>query len=64
MSRRLTDIEESALAVLHREGSILVSPTDLTPVTRKFVQDALDGLVRKKRAVTEATDGGVRYHPT
>jgi len=60
--RKLTPIEESAYAVLQREGSILIGDDELTPVSRKLVKDALDGLVKKKRAVVEMTDAGPRYH--
>ena len=60
--RKLTPIEESAYAVLQREGSILVADDELTPVSRKLVKDALDGLVKKKRAAVEVTDAGPRYH--
>jgi hypothetical protein len=60
--RKLTPIEESAYAVLQREGSILIGDDELTPVSRKLVKYALDGLVKKKRAVVEMTDAGPRYH--
>lgn len=60
--RKLTPIEESALEVLRREGSILISDGDLQPGPQKLIQDTFDALVRKKRAVIEVTEGGVRYH--
>jgi hypothetical protein len=60
--RKLTPQEAALLDVLRREGSILLSPDDLQPVPQKLMADLFDGLVKKKRAVAEATDGGVRYH--
>lgn len=60
--RRLTPIEETAYDVLKREGSVLVGVDELQPVARRVLVGVFDNLVKKKRAVTEATDGGVRYH--
>jgi predicted nucleic acid-binding OB-fold protein len=60
--RKLNDFEQSALDVLRREGSVLVSSDDLQPVARETLTRILDSLVKKKRAVVEATDAGPRYH--
>ncbi len=60
--RKLTPIEESAYAVLVREGSVLVAGDDLKPVAQHLLRSVLDSLVKKKRAVVEMTDAGPRYH--
>lgn len=60
--RKLTPGEAALLDVLRQEGSILLSPDGLEPVAQKFMADLFDSLVKKKRAVAEVTDGGVRYH--
>jgi hypothetical protein len=60
--RKLTDIEEAALATLRREGSVLISGDELQPVAQTLLTNVFDSLVKKKRAVVEMTDGGVRYH--
>ena len=60
--RKLTPPESALLDVLRSEGSILLSPDDLQPVSQKLMADLFDSLVKKKRAVAEVTDGGVRYH--
>ncbi len=56
--RKLTDIEQSALDYLYKHGSLC--PGESVP---KEVFNALDGLVRKKRAIVTATDDGPRYYP-
>lgn len=60
--RKLTDIEEAAYENLKREGSVLIAGDELQPVAQKMLTSVFDNLVRKKRAVAEQTDGGVRYH--
>lgn len=60
--RKLTPQESALLDVLRREGSILLSPDDLSPVPQKMMAALFDGLVKKKRAVVEMTDAGPRYH--
>lgn len=60
--RKLTAIEESALDVLRREGSVLIAGDELQPVAQKLLQSTFDALVKKRRAVVEVTDGGIRYH--
>ena len=60
--RKLTDIEESAYAALRREGSVLIGGDELQPVAQHLMRNILDALVKKKRAVAEVTDGGIRYH--
>lgn len=60
--RKLTPIEEVAYANLIREGSVLISGDELQPVAQKMLTGVFDSLVKKKRAVAEQTDGGVRYH--
>lgn len=61
--RKLTHDEEHALAVLRRHTKgFLVDADDLTDPAWRKTKGVLDELVRKKRAVVEVTDGGVRYH--
>lgn len=62
--RKLTPVEETALETLRREGSVLVAGDELQPVAQKLLTDIFDSLVKKKRAVAEVTDGGIRYHAT
>ncbi len=61
--RKLTPDEEHALAVLtkHARGFVVDADYLTDPAWRK-TKTVLDELVRKKRAVAEQTDGGVRYH--
>ena len=60
--RKLTPQEAALLDVLQRERSILLSADDLEPVPHSLMADLFNSLVKKKRAVAEQTDGGVRYH--
>ena len=60
--RKLTPIEENAYAILQREGSVLIGDGDLMPDAHAVMTRVFDSLVRKKRAVVEATDAGPRYH--
>ncbi len=60
--RKLTPIEEAAYSALQREGAVLVAGDELQPVAQKLLSGVFDSLVKKKRAVAELTDGGVRYH--
>lgn len=57
--RKLTYAELNACNFLAREGSYFLSEFDgpSTPALRAV----LDSLVKKKRAVSESFDGGVRY---
>ncbi len=62
--RKLTPDEEHALEVLTKHGSFC--PGDIIGAPpegyTEFIE-AIKGLVKKKRAWVEATDGGPRYHP-
>jgi hypothetical protein len=60
--KKLTPMESALLDTLRQERSILLAPDDLDPAAHKLMADLFDSLVRKKRAVAEQTDGGVRYH--
>ena len=60
--RKLTPTEAALLDTLQRERSILLAPDALEPAPQKLMTDLFDSLVKKKRAVAEVTDGGVRYH--
>jgi hypothetical protein len=62
--RKLTPIEETAYENLKREGSVLIAGDELQPIAQKMLTSVFDSLVKKKRAVAEPTDGGVRYHAT
>ncbi len=58
--KKLTDIEFGAWLWLEREGPI--TPGDMVNgTTGQKVKETLDNLVRKKRALVEATDDGPRY---
>lgn len=61
--RKLTQDEEHALAVLRKHARGFVVDTDyLTDHAWRKTKAVLDELVRKKQAVAEQTDGGIRYH--
>lgn len=60
--RKLTPTESALLDVLRREGSILLAPDQLDPAPQQLMTDLFNSLVKKKRAIAEQTDGGVRYH--
>lgn len=60
--KKLLPIEEQALEVLIEHGSIC--PGDVSASKAGYiVKSVLDSLVKKKRAYTEETDDGPRYHP-
>jgi len=60
--RKLTQIEEGALAFLERRGGSYCPPYDRDTINGRMIIDALNALVKKKRATVEMTDDGPRYH--
>lgn len=60
--RKLTAIETGALAILNREGSILLDDS-LEPIPLQLMTHTMNELVKKKRAAVEATEVGPRYKP-
>lgn len=60
--RKLDQIETNACRVLKREGSLHISNFE-GPVSANL-RAILDGLVKKKRAIAEPNDDGVRYSLT
>jgi hypothetical protein len=60
--RKLTPIEEAAYAVIQAEQSVIIAGDELRADVQVLMQRTFDSLVKKKRAVAEQTDGGVRYH--
>jgi hypothetical protein len=57
--RKLTPIEETALAILEREGPLC--PGIENDMPRLVVRSVFDGLAKKKRVAVEMTDDGPRY---
>lgn len=60
--RTLTPAEQSALQIIARRGSYC--PGDLSGKGAFELRAALNGLVRKKRAIAISTDDGPRYSLT
>lgn len=61
--RKLTHNEGSALLILAKRGSLV--PGDSVPDwSAAGLMEALNGLVRKKRATVTATDDGPAFHIT
>lgn len=59
--RKLTPEEQAALFFLERDGAFCPGDRINTPAGQ-ILKAALDGLVRKKRAIVAMTDDGPLYH--